>query len=105
MLDNNFDFVDLFESRLCEYTGFKCAVCADCCTNGILISLEMLRRFGQVDKDSAIRIPRNTYMSVPMTLVNNGWKIEFVDEHWSGFYQIGNTKVFDSATDFHESMS
>lgn len=105
MLDNNFDFVDLFETRLCEYTGFKYAVCVDCCTNGILISLEMLRRLGCVDKNTPISIPRNTYMSVPMTLINNGWKISLIDEHWSGFYRIGNTKVFDSATDFHENMS
>ncbi len=105
MLDNNFDFVDLFEARLCEYTGFKYAVCVDCCTNGILISLEMLRRLGCIDKNSAIGIPRNTYMSVPMTLINNGWKMDLTDEHWSGFYRVGNTKVFDSATDFHENMS
>jgi dTDP-4-amino-4,6-dideoxygalactose transaminase len=105
MFDNNFDFVDLFEQRLCDYTGFKYAVCVDCCTNGILVSLEMLKRTGVIDKNDMIRIPKKTYMSVPMTLINNGWRIELVDEEWRCFYQIGNTGVFDSATDLHENMS
>lgn len=105
MFDNNFDFVDLFESRLCEYTGFKHAVCVDCCTNGILVSLEMLKRTGIIDKNDVITIPKNTYMSVPMTLVNNGWRVRLVDDEWKGFYQLGTTGVFDSATDFHENMA
>ena len=49
---NNMDFIQLFENKLCKYTGFKHAVTVDCCTNGILISLEMLRRIGKIDKSN-----------------------------------------------------
>jgi len=49
-ITNNMQFVRMFERRLAEYTGFGEAVCVDCCTNGILISLEFLRRFGKIDK-------------------------------------------------------
>ena len=44
-------------------------------------------------------------MSVPMTLKNNGWNILFDDIRWFGKYEIGNTKVFDAATDFKENMN
>ena len=102
---NNMDFIQLFENKLCKYTGFKHAVTVDCCTNGILISLEMLRRIGKIDKSNQLIIPQRTYMSVPMTLKNNGWNIQFDDIRWFGKYEIGNTKVFDAATDFKENMN
>lgn len=103
-LNDNMDFVDIFEQKLCEYTGFKYAVCVDCCTNGILLSLEALRRFGKIKKETKLIIPSRTYMSVPMTLINNGWKVRLKDEYWSNKYEIGNTNVFDAATDLNRLM-
>ena len=44
-------------------------------------------------------------MSVPMTLANNGWKIQFIDNAWYGRYQIGQTFVYDAATDFDKGMA
>lgn len=104
-ITNNMDFIQMFENKLCQYTGFKHSVTVDCCTNGILISLEMLRRIGKIDKSNQLIIPYRTYMSVPMTLKNNGWNILFDDIRWFGKYEIGNTKVFDAATDFKENMN
>lgn len=96
----------MFERRIAEYTGFKEAVCVDCCTNGILIALEFLRRAGKLDKDEArLDIPARTYMSVPMTLMNNGWRIRFADKDWLGTYKIGETPVYDAATDFDLKMA
>ena len=103
-VDNNMDFQKLFEAKLVEYTGFRNAICVDCCTNAILLSLEMLRRLNRLDKTNVVQLPRHTYMSVPMTLLNNGWKFEFVDDTWRGAYQIGNTNIFDAATDMHMNM-
>ena len=100
-LSNNLDFILLFEEALAKYTKFKYAVCVDCCTNGILLSLELLRRLGQISKAKCINLTKYTYMSVPMTLVNNSWCIKFIDDKWNKFYQLGNTKVYDAATDFH----
>jgi len=98
-------FVRLFESMLAEYAGFKEAVCVDCCTNGILISLETLRRMGKVSEDNELSIPYRTYMSVPMTLVNNGWKIRLVDADWKRCYAIPPSPVYDAATDFDRNMA
>lgn len=101
---NNLDFVSIFEDTLANYTNFKYAICVDCCTNGILLSLELLKRLGKISKSDAICIPKHTYMSVPMTLVNNSWNIKLVDDKWYKFYQLGKTNVYDAATDFHYDM-
>ena len=50
-ITNNMEFVRMFERRLSEYTGFEEAVCVDCCTNGMLIALELYRREGIISKD------------------------------------------------------
>lgn len=104
-ITNNMEFVRMFERRLSEYTGFAEAVCVDCCTNGILIALELYRREGRISKDQILDIPAQTYMSVPMTLANNGWKIRLIDSAWYGRYQIGQTSVYDAATDFDRGMA
>lgn len=105
MLLNNIDFISCFETKLSQYTGFKYAVCVDCCTNAILLSLEALNTLKKIDKNnSTLYITKYTYMSIPMTLKNNGWKISLVDDKWKKFYRIGNTNVFDAATDLHENM-
>ena len=100
MLLNNIDFISCFETKLSQYTGFKYAVCVDCCTNAILLSLEALNTLKKIDKNnSTLHITKYTYMSIPMTLKNNGWKISLVDDKWKKFYRIGNTNVLDAAPD------
>lgn len=89
---------------MAEYTGFKEAVCVDCCTNGILVSLEVLRRMGKINNENELFIPCRTYMSVPMTLVNNGWKVRLVDKGWRCCYAIPPAPVYDAATDFDRNM-
>jgi len=78
-LDNNMDFVDVFEQKLAEYTKFKHAVATDCCTNAIAVSLEVLLLRGAVSKDTVLSIPKHTYMSVPFMLEHYGWKVQLVD--------------------------
>ena len=104
MISNNFDFVDIFENKLAQYTGFKYAVCTDCCTNAILIALEMLRYLKKISKYDIINVTKYTYMSIPMTLKNNGWHIQLTDDKWIKKYQLGVSNVFDAATDLHENM-
>ena len=105
MIQNNQDFIRIFEEKIANYTAFKYAVCVDCCTNAILLCCEMLNRFKLIDKKNVIlTIPKQTYMSIPMTLKNHNWKIQFIDNKWKKFYQIGSTNIFDAATDFHENM-
>ena len=104
MIDNNMDFIAIFEQKIAKYTGFKYAVCVDCCTNGIIIALEMLNRLNEVDKCEILQIPSQTYMSIPMTLKIHGWNIQLVDIKWEKSYRIGNTCVFDAATDFKKDL-
>ena len=103
--DNNMDFIDVFEEKLTQYTGFKYAVTTDCCTNAIAVSLEVLHLRGELNKDTVLHIPKYTYMSVPFMLMHYGWKVQLVDQKWSNCYAIGSTGVIDAATDLDEHMS
>lgn len=97
--NNNNDFVELFEQRLCEYTGAPYAVAVDRCTNAILLALEYYGKRRQ-----RITVPCHTYLSVPMTLINYGYNVWFRFEEWSGNYQLGNTNVYDYAVQFQKNM-
>lgn len=103
-ISNNFDLVRIFEQKLCEYTGFKYAVCTDCCTNAILISLELLARNNIINKKEIILdIPEQTYMSIPMTLINNNWNIKLKSINWQSHYNI-TPYVVDAAVGFKQNM-
>jgi dTDP-4-amino-4,6-dideoxygalactose transaminase len=97
--NNNNDFVELFEQRLCEYTGAPYAVVVDRCTNAILLSLEY-----QGKKKQRITIPMHTYLSVPMTLINHNYNVWFQFKEWVGHYQLGNTNIYDYAVQFEKNM-
>jgi hypothetical protein len=58
----------------------------------------------EFNKNDVLNITKYTYMSIPMTLLNYGYKINFIDDKWNKFYEIGNTNIFDAATDMHENM-
>ena len=96
---NNNDFVELFEQRLCEYTGAPYAVAVDRCTNAILLALEYTGK-----KKQKISLPKHTYLSVPMTLINYGYNVWLEFTEWSGNYRIGHTDVYDYAVGFEKNM-
>ena len=109
MIDNNMEFVDIFEGKLCEYTGAKYAVCTDCCTNAILISLHLKKVLGMIS--GAVKVPSRTYMSVPMTLKLFGFDVRFdKSNQWEEYYQIhdslgkNGTGVYDCAVFFKSNM-
>lgn len=99
------DFIEIFEDLLCKYTKFQHAVCVDSCTNAIAISLEAKLILKQIDskKNRKLFMPRHTYLSVPMTLARNGWQFNFVDQHWSEWYSLGEF-VVDAATAFKQNL-
>ena len=97
--NNNNDFVELFEQRLCEYTGAPYAVAVDRCTNAILLSLEYLNKRRQ-----KIVLPKQTYLSVAMTLINYRYNIWLEDIEWIGNYRVGMTDVYDYAVGFEKNM-
>lgn len=105
IIENNLDFIQLFEEALCRYTGFNYAICVDCCTNALLLSLICLQMFNEIQKDKVILLPKQTYLSVPMMLKNNGWRFQFATNNWLESYELGDTKIFDAAVHFNENMS
>jgi dTDP-4-amino-4,6-dideoxygalactose transaminase len=97
--NNNNDFVELFEQRLCEYTGAPYAVAVDRCTNAILLSMLYLGK-----KKQKVSLPKQTYLSVPMTLINHGFNVWLEDIQWTGNYQVGFSNVYDYAVGFENNM-
>jgi hypothetical protein len=92
------DIVDLFEKKIAKYSGSKYAVSVDNCTNAMFLCLKYLNASGYVT------IPKNTYVSVPNTIINAGCKVKFEDIKWSGVYQLEPYPIYDSATKFKKNM-
>jgi dTDP-4-amino-4,6-dideoxygalactose transaminase len=103
MIENNDDFLDIFERRLGGFTGAPYVVLMDRCTNAIFLSLWYLKNFK--DKDvSIIKLPARTYQSVPMTLKNLlGSEIVFTDFFWEKMYNVHHN-VIDAAVCFEKNM-
>jgi dTDP-4-amino-4,6-dideoxygalactose transaminase len=96
--DDPRNLVDLFEKELAQFTGAKYAVVVDCASHGIFLSLKYLQFNGEAS------IPKHTYASVPMEIINAGASFVFRDEKWVGEYQILPTKIVDSAGRFKRDM-
>ncbi len=92
------DLVDLFEKQIAEYSGSKYAVATDCASNAIFLCLKYKQIKGPV------QIPKQTYVSVPMQLLHAGIDFQFIDENWTGIYEIKPTKIFDGAGRFTKGM-
>ena len=89
-MDNPFQKIKEFERALCEFTGAPYAVVTDCCTHAI----ELCLRFDRVQR---CFIPAHTYLSIPMTLCKLDIEYDYQDWDWLGEYQIGYTRIWDSA--------
>jgi len=79
-----------FEAALAMYTGAPYVVLTDGCTH----ALELCFRYDAVRQTS---FTAYTYLSVPMLMHHLGIKFAFTDETWSGEYQFGDTRIWDSA--------
>ena len=99
VINDPWDAVTLFEQRLAEYAGSKYAVCVDSCSNAMFLCMKYLGVTGQV-----IELPKHTYASTPMQCIHAGNRVRFVDQEWSGEYEIGNTGIIDAATRFRRGM-
>lgn len=92
MKHNPYKIVQMFEEEIAEYTKSPYAVSVDSCTNAIFLCLKYLRIEGQT-----IEVPKRTYLSVPMSVIHAGGRVQFVDKEWSGIYQLKPTNVYDAA--------
>lgn len=100
-MSNPFDLVHEFERQIASYTGAKYAVATDCCTHAIFLSLYYYK---QNHNTTHVRMPKNTYVSVPMQCKHLGLEVDFDDMEWSGCYTIENTNVVDSAPRLRRGM-
>ena len=98
------DIIDIFENKIAKFANCKHAILVDCCTNGIFLSLKYLQEIEELKKTDIIEIPKRTYVSVPMQIMALGNEVLYKDVEWQGLYQIGNTRVWDSAVRWTKDM-
>ena len=91
---NPYKIVQMFEEEICEYTGSKYAVSVDSCTNAIFLVCKYL-------EVKEVTIPSQTYLSVPMSIINAGGEVIFdksvESNHWRGIYQMKPYPIYDAA--------
>lgn len=82
------DIINAFEEKVAKYAGSHFGVAVSSGTNGIFLALKYLNEIGEIDDRETITIPKRTYLSVPMSILNVGLKVKFKDIKWSGAYQL-----------------
>ena len=91
---NPYKIVQMFEEEIAIYTGAKYAVSVDSCTNAIFLVCKYL-------EVTEVTIPSQTYLSVPMSIINAGGKVIFdksaESNHWRGIYQLKPYPIYDAA--------
>ena len=92
------DAVELFEEKVSEYAGSKYAVSTDNCTDALFLCLNYFTR------KRTVIIPKNTYISVPQTIIHSVHSVVFDDVEWSGIYQLKPYPIWDGATRFKKDM-
>lgn len=94
---NPYQIVKDFEQVVADYAGAPFAVAADSCTNAILLCCKYLN----ID---TVRLPKKTYVGVAYSVIHAGGKVEFVDNEWTGAYQLEPYPIIDSARRFKRDM-
>jgi dTDP-4-amino-4,6-dideoxygalactose transaminase len=91
-----------FEKRVAKYTGAPYAVAVDSCTNAIFLALWyeklMFKRNEKLLPE--IKMPSRTYVSIPCSVIQAGYKVKFVNLDWKGIYRLYPTLVYDCAKRF-----
>lgn len=91
---NPYEIVKMFEEEIALYTGAPYAVSVDSCTNAIFLICKFLNV-------KEVTIPSNTYLSVPMSIIQAGGEVVFDKNpdvnHWRGIYQLQPYPIYDSA--------
>jgi dTDP-4-amino-4,6-dideoxygalactose transaminase len=101
---NDSRIIEMFEEEVAKYAGSKYGVAVSSNTNGIFLALEYLKHKKILSEGDTISLPKQTYMSVPMSILNARLKIHFRDEKWSGAYRLEDTPIWDSAVRFTKDM-
>ena len=100
MKSKAYSVVKEFEHAVAEYAGAEYGVAVESCCAAIFLSLMFL-------KDKVLNfacIPKYTYPGVAMAIKNAGYDLSFYEYDWDGTYELGNTKIIDSALRFKRNM-
>lgn len=98
-IKDSWDWVTHFEEEVADYCGSQYAIACDSNSNAIRLLLHYIEV-----KNREIRIPANTYVSVPNQIILSGNKPVLETIKWEGMYELGNTSIVDAATAFHKDM-
>jgi dTDP-4-amino-4,6-dideoxygalactose transaminase len=89
--------VEDFEKRIAEFAGSKYAVAVESGTAAIFLSCVY-------KKVQEVEIPKNTYPSVPCSIIHAGGTVKFTDETWEGTYELKPYGIVDGALRFRRNM-
>lgn len=107
MANGVYKITEDFEKSICDYTGAPYAITLDNQSNGLFLSLYYEKNIVKSIKQKKIKIPCRTYPSVPCEIIHAGLKVDFYPVEGTtlkGAYQLGDTKVWDSALRFTGDM-
>jgi len=107
MANGVYKITEDFEKSICDYTGAPYAVTLDNQSNGLFLSLYYEKNITKSITQKKIKIPCRTYPSVPCEIIHAGLKVDFYPVEGNtikGAYQLGDTKVWDSALRFTGDM-
>jgi len=93
---------ELFERELCRYTNAPYAVAVDNESNALFLCL-----MRENVKGKEVSIPERTYISVPCEVIYAGGKVKWIPvegETLTGAYNLGGTRIWDSALRFTADM-
>ena len=97
IFDKPWQVVDYFEKTLADFVGAPYAVATDCCSHGLELCLRLLPRTPQL-----VKVPRHTYISVPMTLEILNIPYQLIDLRWHASYRLDPYNIVDAATLFQQ---
>jgi len=85
----SFQVISDFEKEIAKFFGSPYAVAVDCCTHGLELCLRMKGA-------KHIKVPKHTYLSVPMLSDKLGIDMEWTDEQWQDYYYLTDD-IIDAA--------
>lgn len=97
---NAYSVVDVFEKRVAEFSGSQYGVAVESCTAALFLSIKYLARRELIE----VNVPRKTYVSVPLAVLNAGQRLRFVDNSWVGAYRLDPLNIWDGAKRFKRGM-
>ena len=100
------DINDIFEKKVAKFAGSKYGVAVNSSSSGIFLCLKYYQAMygNQKDFPTTITVPSRTYISVPMTVINAGFKVKFEDIKWKGIYDLEPFNLVDGATRWTKDM-